>query len=197
METVLWLDAHRGVAIGIGAMMGIDRLGGVGTSAKGIIGAGKGLFRGGNALRQGAGLAEAGKAMLGIGGTAAGTASTAAALGVSGAALGAGAIGLAGLAGAGAIIAYREEIAKWMFSERNDDPARRGLGPATPTQALANLQNANGRAPTTNNVRFESSINIDGANHDPNEIARNVSDQQRGMMEQFFQSQALEQGAAG
>jgi hypothetical protein len=212
-DAIMWLDKHRGVAAGVMGMLAIDRVGGAGTVVGGLLGAGKGLYRGGKALRQGTGAVGALKAALGLATEAAPAAAPIAGealktgAGVGGfAALKAGiaSLGLGGglaaggaLLGVGALaysIANREEIAKWMYGGEGAK-GERGLGLPSPTSTMAQFSAA--RPQTTNQVRFESTINIDGANHDPNEIARNVSDQQRGMMEQFFQSQALESGAAG
>jgi tape measure domain-containing protein len=212
-DLVLWLDEHRGVAAGVAGMLAIDKVAGGGATAKALWTGGKGLLAGGQALAGGAGLAGAAKTALGLGTAATAattTAGTAAATGAgtSGLAALTGGLGVAGAAAGGAALvgvgaaavsyAYREEIANWMLGliGNKDQAAQRGLGAPQPTAALNGLQGATAKA-TTNNVKFESSINIDGANHDPNEIARTVSDGQRGMMEQFFQSQALESGATG
>lgn len=217
-DLVLWLDQHRNVAVGIAGMLAIDKIAGGGATAKGAWAVGKGVLSGGTALAQGAGLAGAARAAFGIG-TAATTAAAAAgttaatvagttavagggltgtaalAAGLTTAAGGAAALGGGALLGAGIGYIFREEIANWLYGTGGVQGTR-GLGAPTPTSTLTGLQGATAKA-TTNNVRFESAINIDGANHDPNEIARSVSDQQRGMMEQFFQSSALETGAAG
>jgi hypothetical protein len=208
-DLVLWLDAHRDVAVGIAGMLAIDRVAGAGATARGIWAGGKGLLAGGQALAGGAGLVGAAKAAFGLGTAATTTAGTVATgAGTTGLAALTGGLGVAGAAAGGAALlgvgaavagyAYREEIANWMLGliGNKDQVAQRGLGAPQPTSTLNGLQGVTAKA-TTNNVKFESSINIDGANHDPNEIARTVSDSQRGMMEQFFQSQALEQGATG
>jgi hypothetical protein len=109
---------------------------------------------------------------------------------------GAAAIGGGVAVGAGIGYIFREEIANWLYGTGGEQGTR-GLGAPQPTAAMNALTGATARANTQNQVRFDSQIHIDGANHDPNEIARNVADSQRGMMEQFFQGQALEAGATG
>ena len=94
---------------------------------------------------------------------------------------------------------WREEIANWLhdsFLKRDDQATTRGLPDAQPTPTLTGIQRAATQPPSrTNNVRMESNITINGADKDGKEIAREVSESQRGMMEQFYQTQALEQGA--
>lgn len=208
-EAIMWLDQHREVAAGVAGMLMVDKVAGAGATAKGLWGAGKWA---------------AARAGLGAAGTAATTAASAGAfgsLGGSAAAAGGGLTGLAalkaglgavtlgaagaflaaagGLGAAGYSYANREEYANKMLGWWGNDQqaAQRGLGPASPTALTSGLQGATARANTTNQVRFDSQIHIDGTGQDPNAIGRAVGDQQRGMLEQFFQSQALEAGATG
>lgn len=181
-DTILWLDQHRGVAAAVAGMLAIDKVAGAGATAKGLIGAGKW------AVGSLAGGAAAGGATAG--GGLSGAAALAAGVGTAG--LAAGGAALAGVGAAGLSWAYREELAKWMYGI-GDSSGERGLGPATPTPLLAGMQGATNRA-TTNNVKMESNITITGA-EDPAAVGKQVSDAQRGQLEQFFQGQALEAGA--
>jgi len=129
------------------------------------------------------------------GGGTTGLAALTAGLGTAGLLAGGGA--LAGLGLAGLSYAFREEIAQWgldTFAARDEQQTTRGLR-AVPTDAAKNLA-ANGAQKTTNNqIKFESAIHINGDGKDSAAIARDVGQAQKGMLEQFFQSQALEAGA--
>lgn len=202
-DLVVWLDQHRGVAAGVAGMLAIDKVAGAGATAKGLWGAGKwaaGRLGGGAAAAAAAQAAAGAGAFGSLGGAAAATG------GAGAGATGLAALGLGGglaLAGAGvglgaaaAGYVWREEIANWMYGTGGEQGTR-GLGAPTPTGTLNALQGATAQARPNNNVKFDSQIHIDGTGHDPNEIARQVGDQQRGMLEQFFQGQALESGATG
>jgi hypothetical protein len=110
---------------------------------------------------------------------------------------GAGALMGGGLALAGLSYYFREELANFglSFFDREEAVSKeRGLG-TTSTPTLTGLQRAAANPNRTNNVRMESNVVINGADKDGKEIAREVTESQRGMMEQFYQTQALEQGA--
>jgi hypothetical protein len=213
LDLVRWLDAHPLTAKLLGGAVVANSVSGGGLIG-GALGLGaKGLVNGGGIAARGIGT------MLGIGGTAAATTAagttaagatgTAVATGTGAtgaAALVAGVGGAAGVAAIGAAAAgvgaaaagyiWREEIAKWMLGTRDDQATTRGLGgDATATPTLTGLQRAAVAPNRTNNVRMESNITINGADKDGKELAREVHEGQRGMLEQFFQSQALEQGA--
>lgn len=197
-DLVLWLDEHRGVAVAVASMLAVDKVAGTGTAAKGIWQGGK--WAAGKLI----GTAAAGAAGSAVTTAAAGTGTAAAAgggatglaaltAGLGAAGLAAGGAALVGVGAAGASWAYREELAEMLYGY-GGSKGERGLQPTAVTTGLQQVASAR---PTTNHVKFESSINIDGSGNDPNQIARTVSDSQRGMMEQFFQGQALEQGATG
>jgi tape measure domain-containing protein len=200
---VLWFDQHRGVAATIAGVFAITKLLGVAAAVKtaasvlGIGGAAAATTAAAGAGAAGTVAGAAGAGAAGVGGLAALKAGV---LGLGTAGLAAGGAALVGVGAAGASYAYREELANMMlgwFGQRDDQSMTRGLGTASPTPALQGLAGATARANTNNNVRFESHVNIDGSGNDPNAIGRAVSDSQRGMMEQFFQNQALESGAMG
>ena len=203
-QAITWLDQHRGVAAAIAGVFGIAKLAGLAATVS-AIGATLGLIGvgGASAAATAAGTTAVATGAFGsLGGAAAagggttGLAALTAGLGAAG--MAAGGAALLGVGAAGASFAYREELANMMLGwfGRDDQAMTRGLGPASPTPALQGLAGATARA-NTNNVRFDSQIHIDGTGQDPNEIGRAVSDSQRGMMEQFFQNQALESGAMG
>lgn len=125
----------------------------------------------------------------------AGTSVAAASVGAIGAAI------LPGLLALGAGIYWREEIAKWMIGTRPDAANHRGIDasdfPAgTPTPLLAGMQRAaNGPRSTSNNVTMQTTVNIDGTGKDGADIGKDIAEGQRDGIEQWLQSQALEQGA--
>jgi hypothetical protein len=127
------------------------------------------------------------------------TALTGIVAGLGGAAAAAAAGGaLLGIASLAAGIVWREQIAQWMldtFAPRADQQNFRGLQPPQPTEAAKNLAANGGQRATTNQVKFESAIHINGDGKDSATIARDVSNAQKGMLYQFFQTQALEAGA--
>jgi hypothetical protein len=121
------------------------------------------------------------------------TGSAALAAGLTTAAGATAAIGGGIVAGGALGYIFREEIANWLYGTGGSRGVQ-GLGTATPTPLLNGLQNGATSKATTNNVKFESIVTIDGA-QDPAAVGKQVSDAQRGQLEQFFQGQALEAGA--
>lgn len=256
-DMLIWFDQHRTTAEVAAGALGITRLLGAGTVAKGLFGGGKLLFKGGKALGGligglGGGAAAAATAaaptavaageQLGLnfagttatqmalpfagqaaGGAAGGAvasgagASGAAALasavatwaGTSVAAASVGAIAAAilpGLLALGAGIYWREEIAKFMLGTRSDQASHRGLDSSdleaqnalatTPTATLTGIQRSAANQQRGNTtVELHTTVNVDGNGKDGAELGRDVGEHQRGVLEQFFQSQALEQGA--
>jgi tape measure domain-containing protein len=126
--------------------------------------------------------------------TAAGTTGLAALAGGLGAG-GAGALMGGGLIAAGLGYYFREEIAKWMYGDAENQTHERGIGLPAPTPLLTGMQRSANSPSRTNNVRMESNIVINGAEKDGQQLGREIQEHQRGQLEQFFQSQALEQGA--
>lgn len=202
-----WLEQHDMLgatlasALGIlAAMRAVVAISGTAAAVKGLIG----LVGGGAAAAGATGAVGAATAATAAAATT-GAAATAAGAGTSGAAALAAGLGTAGMAaaagaavGIGAAAAgyiWREEIAKWMYGDAQNQASERGLGTAAPTPLLTGMQRAANSPSRTNNVRMESNIVINGAEKDGKELAREVNEGQRGMLEQFFQSQALEQGA--
>lgn len=142
------------------------------------------------------GVASTAATTAAAGGGTTGLAALTSGLGTAGLAAGGGA--LAGVGLAGLSYAFREELAQWgldTFAARDDQQATRGLGPAVPTEAAKNLAANGAQKTTTNQVKFESAIHINGDGKDSATIARDVSNAQKGMLDQFFQTQALEAGA--
>lgn len=110
---------------------------------------------------------------------------------------------LPGLLALGAGIYWREEIAKWMLdptkAANGQVAGHRGIDetdfPTTPTATLTGLQRAAANRQTNTNVELHTTVNIDGADKDAAQIGKDIGEHQRGALEQFFQSAALEQGA--
>lgn len=223
-DMIIWFDKHRDVAAGAAGALGVTRLLGAGMIGKGLLYGGKGLVKGGAALGRLAGIggaaattAEAGAASAAAttgataaagGGAVAGAAAIAASVatwaGTSVATASVGAIALAILPGlliAAAGYYMRDKTMSWFMTDRADQADHRGLNASdapgvTPTTTLTGIQRAAaGNRQNTNNVKFESTINIHGADKDGAELGKEVGDHQRGILEQFFQSHALEQGA--
>lgn len=209
MDVMIWIDNNRGWAMAIGGAFAALKVTG------GIVGA-IGTVKAAGALL-GVGGAAAGTAGATAATTAAATTVAAATAGVGTAAVAGGttaAIGTAAAVGASAAIAsgvgavlaggaigyyFREELAKWMYGTRADQTQQRGLVAydamnATPTAALQNLQRASNRQ-TNNNVTLQTTVNIEGAEKDANQLGKDIAESHRDSMEQFFQSQALEAGA--
>jgi hypothetical protein len=217
-DMLIWFDKHRDVAAATAGALGVTRLLGAGTVGKGLLLGGKGLVKGGAMLSRLAGLGGAAAtaagttaattaatgtaAAAGAGTAAAGTAGTAIAAGAGGLGVGAAAaagLAVAGVAAAAAGYVWREEIAKWMLSPRTDATSR-GVGEsdtmsATPTATLTNLQRAAANRTQNTNVELHTTVNIDGSGKDGEQLGKDIAEHQRDGLEQFFQSQALEQGA--
>lgn len=244
-EMLIWFDQHRTTAELAAGALGITRLLGAGTVAKGLWKGGKLLAKGGGALAGLAGfgaraaattaavpvaaaageqlglnfagnaatqlaLPFAGQAAGGAAASAVGTSGAAALAagiatwaGTSVAAASVGAIAAAilpGLLALGAGIYWREEIAKFMLGKAPEEATHRGLDASdipAPTPVLTGMQRAAAGAQQrgTTNVQLHTTVNIDGKDKDAAELGRDVGEHQRGVLEQFFQSQALEQGA--
>lgn len=209
------LMGGKGAVKGVGLLGRLLGIGGAAAGAAGSGGAAAALAQAtaasatgalpGVAATAGSGVASsAAGAAAGTSGAAAMIAGISAWAGTSVAAASVGAIGAAilpGLLALGAGIYWREEIAKWMIGTRPDAANHRGIDasdfPAgTPTPLLAGMQRAaNGPRSTSNNVTMQTTVNIDGTGKDGADIGKDIAEGQRDGIEQWLQSQALEQGA--
>jgi len=222
-DMLIWLDQHRAIAYSLAALMGVTRVAGAGNVAKAGWWLGKGAV--GLAGRGiGAAASAAGASLLGGAGaaTAAGTAAGAAGAGAGTAAAVGGGTAVAGAAGAvaaavggsallasgvGAVLAggaigyiFREQIAKWMLGDAENQTQQRGLTSydamnSSPTTTLSGLQKQLGNRVTTNNIQPTINVHLDGAGKDGAELGKDIAEHANDGIQQFWQSQALEAGA--